>query len=136
MSTQTFALVVGIAFAIVGVVGFIPALTPPHVHPNVTVAAGSGLALGLFPVNAIHNLVHLAFGAWGVLAANGFDTSRAYARVVAVAYGLLTVLGLVPATNSAFGFVPIYGHDIWLHAVVALAAAYFGFVRTSRPLIR
>jgi hypothetical protein len=24
--------------------------------------------------------------------------------------------------------VPIYGHDVWLHALLAAVAAYFGFV--------
>jgi hypothetical protein len=46
-----------------------------------------------------------------------------------VIYALLTVLGLIPATNTAFGLVPIYRHDVWLHAVLAAVAAYFGFVR-------
>ena len=52
-----------------------------------------------------------------------------YARGVAGIYALLTVLGLIPATNTAFGLVPSYGHDVWLHAVLAVVAAYFGFVR-------
>jgi hypothetical protein len=43
-------------------------------------------------------------------------------------YGLLAILGLIPGTNTLFGLVPIYGHDVWLHALSALIAAYFGFV--------
>ena len=42
-------------------------------------------------------------------------------------YGLLAVLGLIPATNTLFGFVPLHGHDVWLHAGTALIAAYFGW---------
>jgi hypothetical protein len=41
---------------------------------------------------------------------------------------LLAILGLIPATNTMFGLVPIYGNDVWLHAGTALIAAYFGFV--------
>jgi hypothetical protein len=26
------------------------------------------------------------------------------------------------------GLVPIYGNDVWLHAVLALVAAYFGWM--------
>jgi hypothetical protein len=51
-----------------------------------------------------------------------------YFRAVAVIYGLLTVLGLLPATNTTFGLIPIYGNDVWLHAVLALVAAYFGWM--------
>jgi hypothetical protein len=46
-----------------------------------------------------------------------------------VSYALLTVLGLIPATNTALGLVSIYGHYVWLHAVLAVVAAYFGLVR-------
>lgn len=128
MRTQTFARIYGIAFLLVGAGGFIPGLTQPHDHPGLTVEAASGLELGLFPVNVLHNLVHLLFGVWGLIAARSFDAARLYARVVAVAYGLLTLMGLIPATNTTFGLVPIYGHDVWLHAVLAGIAAYFGFV--------
>jgi len=51
-----------------------------------------------------------------------------FGKSVAVFYGLLTILGLIPATKTLFGFVPIYGHDIWLHGGSALIAAYFGFI--------
>lgn len=35
-----FALAYGIVFLPVGVAGFIPGLTQPHTHPDVTVTAG------------------------------------------------------------------------------------------------
>lgn len=128
MRTQTFARVYGIVFLVVGIGGFIPGVTRPHQHPDLAVTAWSGLELGLFPVNVLHNLVHILFGAWGLFAARNLDAARMYARVVAIAYGLLTILGLIPATNTVFGLVPIYGHDVWLHALLAAVAAYFGFV--------
>jgi hypothetical protein len=126
--TQTFARIYGIVFLIVGIGGFIPGITRPHDHPDLTVEAGAGLELGLFPVNVLHNIVHLLFGVWGLIASRSFSASRTYAQVVAIAYALLTILGLIPATNTVFGLVPIYGHDIWLHALLAAVAAYFGFV--------
>jgi hypothetical protein len=125
---QTFARIYGIVFLIVGVVGFIPGLTRAHDHPGLIVDAASGMELGLFPVNVLHNLVHIIFGAWGLVAARSISAGRTYARVVAIAYALLTILGLIPATNTTFGLVPIYGHDIWLHALLAAVAAYFGFM--------
>lgn len=131
MNTQLFARIYGIVFLIVGVGGFIPGLTQPHDHPNLAVDAASGLELGLFPVNVLHNIVHIAFGAWGLVASGRFDVARLYARGVAIIYALLTVLGLIPATNTAFGLVPIYGHDVWLHALLAVVAAYFGFVHKT-----
>jgi hypothetical protein len=128
MRIQNFARIFGIVFLLIGVGGFIPGLTQPHDHPGLTVEAGSGMELGLFPVNVLHNIIHILFGAWGLFAARNYDASRTYARVVAIVYALLTLLGLIPATNTTFGLVPIYGHDVWLHALLAAVAAYFGFV--------
>jgi hypothetical protein len=93
---------------------------------------GSALALGLFPVNTLHNLAHILFGVWGLLAARSVGASRGYARAVAIAYGLLIVLGLLPQTNTLFGFVPLHGNDVWLHILLAVPAAYFGFVHRER----
>jgi hypothetical protein len=129
VNTRMFARVFGIIFLVVGIGGFIPGLTQPHDHPNLAVEAASGMELGLFPVNVLHNLVHIAFGIWGLIAARSMSAARGYAQVVAIAYAVLTILGLIPATNTTFGLVPIYGHDIWLHALLAGVAAYFGFVR-------
>jgi hypothetical protein len=46
---------------------------------------------------------------------------------LAVIFGVLTVMGLIPGLNTVFGLIPLFGHDIWLHALTAIAAAYFGF---------
>jgi hypothetical protein len=132
MSIQTFARIYGIVFLIVGIGGFIPGVTVPHEHPDLLVRAASGLELRLFPVNVLHNIVHILFGAWGLFAAGNFGAARMYARVVAIAYALLTILGVIPATNTTFGLVPIYGNDIWLHALLAAIAAYFGFAYRER----
>jgi hypothetical protein len=84
--------------------------------------------LGLFPVNVLHNLVHLAIGGWGLAASGSFGAARLFARGLAVIYGVLTIMGLFPGLDTAFGFVPLFGHDVWLHGVTTLVAAYFGFL--------
>lgn len=129
MTARTFALILGIAFTAAGVLGFIPALvTPPAENaPELMVEMAHGRLLGLFPVNALHNVVHLAVGLLGLAAWRGMFSSLNYARGLAFFYGALAVLGLLPGPNILFGLVPIYGHDIWLHAGTALAAAWFGF---------
>lgn len=130
MTTQRFALIYGIVFTLVGVAGFIPGVTAPHSHPDVRVTAGLGLLMGLFPVNVLHNAAHLLFGVWGLGASRSTSAAVVYAKVTAVAYALLAVMGLIPAANlhTTFGLVPLYGHDIWLHVLLAAGAAYFGFV--------
>jgi hypothetical protein len=134
MLTRRFALVLGIVFVVVGILGFVPGVNSMHhdgAADNLTVhGPGDGYLLGLFHVNVLHNAVHLLFGALGILAAGRFETARTYARFVAIAYGLLAIMGLVPAANmwNTFGLIPIHGNNVWLHALVAAAAAYFGFI--------
>ena len=128
MNTGMMATVFGVVFVLVGVVGFFP--SPPPMHaPPLTLEHGLGLALGLLPINTLHNIVHLIFGVLGIAAGRGvLLAARGYFQLVAIAYGLLAVLGLIPATETAFGLVPIWGYDVWLHAALAAVAAYFGFV--------
>jgi hypothetical protein len=133
MNTRTFAMIFGIVFLVVGAGGFIPGLTAMNHggHPadaEVTMRTLFGYELGMFPVNVLHSIVHLLFGVWGILAARSFGGARSYFRSVAVIYALLTVMGFIPSLRSTFGLIPLYGADIGLHAVLAIVAAYFGWM--------
>ena len=125
---RTFALLFGVVFLVVGAAGFVPGLAQETSHPGVTMEHGSAMLLGLFPVNTMHNIVHLLFGVWGVLAYRTAGGAVGYFRAVAVIYALLAILGLLPQTNTLFGLTPLHGNDVWLHAALALVAAYFGFI--------
>ena len=132
MNIRAAALVFGIVFLLAGLAGFV-ASPPPADAPPLTAEHGHGLALGLFPVNTVHNVIHLLFGVLGILAWNGVGTARGYFSGVGIAYALLAALGLISATNTTFGFVPIWGNDVYLHAVLALGAIYFGFIAPATP---
>jgi hypothetical protein len=41
---------------------------------------------------------------------------------------VLTVAGFIPGLETMFGLVPLFQNDIWLHALFALVAAYFGWL--------
>lgn len=133
MNTRTFAMIFGIVFLIVGAGGFIPGLTDMgHMgHPadsEVTMTTMFGYELKLFPVNVLHSIVHLLFGVWGILAARSLAGARTYFRSVGIIYVVLTVFGLVAPLRTTFGLIPLYGNDVWLHAVLGLAGVYFGWV--------
>jgi hypothetical protein len=130
---QHFALVLGIIYTLVGIAGFVPGVlqTPPPGAPPVRVDQNYGYLFGLFPVNILHTLVHLIVGVWGLLASRRFAPSRTYAQSLAVIFGVLTIMGLVPGLNTVFGLIPLFAHDIWLHALTALVAAYFGWSRMA-----
>ncbi|HET9438752.1 MAG TPA: DUF4383 domain-containing protein [Longimicrobiales bacterium] len=120
MSIQRIAQVFGIVFLLVGILGFITSGSNMEADPEM-----ADKLLGLFPVNAVHNGVHLGFGIWGLLAARSFDGARNYAIVAGAIYALLVIVGvLVP---NGFGLVPLGGHDIWLHGLFAGALLVSGF---------
>ena len=131
MSTRTFALIFGIVFLAVGIAGFVPQLVQAARRRGDAWTAGHGMLLGMFPVNTLHNVVHILFGLWGLAASRSAGGAVTYARGVAIIYALLAVLGLIPATDDGFGLVPLDGNDVWLHAALALVAAYFGWVNRS-----
>ena len=131
MSTRTFALIFGIVFLAVGVLGFVPGVVQPLHAGHEPVMGNAGQLFGLFPVNELHNAVHVLFGLWGLAASRSLAGAVAYGRGVAIIYALLTVAGFIPGLSTLFGLVPLYGNDIWLHALLALVGAYFGWAHRS-----
>ncbi|MES2354797.1 MAG: DUF4383 domain-containing protein [Pseudomonadota bacterium] len=134
MNAKNFALIAGIIYLVVGILGFVPGLLrdPPVNAPDLAVEAGYGYLLGLFPVNVLHNLFHIAIGVAGIVTAKSLSGSRKFAQSVAVIYGVLTIFGLIPGLRTVFGLIPLHSHDVWLHALTAIVSAYFGFRTAPR----
>jgi hypothetical protein len=131
MSTRNFALVFGIIFLVVGVAGFVPPLLQPPQGGAIAPGAHHMLLLGMFPMNALHNAVHLGFGIWGLAASRAQARALLYARGVAIIYAILWIAGYIPRLDDLFGMLPLYGNDTWLHLLLAVVAAYFGWVNRS-----
>lgn len=110
----------GAVFLLVAILGFVATGTSMEADPE-----RAPHLLGLFPVNLLHNIVHLLFGIWGLAAARSWNAARTYARVSGVIYLVLAVLGFL--APSGFGLVPLGGHDIWLHALLGIVLAAVGF---------
>lgn len=129
-TVQKVAMVFGVGFIIAALAGFFAggALNMSMDADPLTAPR----ALGLFPVNLLHNLVHLAFGIWGILAARSFRAARSYAQIGGIIYLVLVVVGFL--SPSGFGLVPLGGNDIWLHIFLGAVLVYFGF--TARDTMR
>jgi hypothetical protein len=133
MTIRTFALAYGIIFILIGLAGFFTTFCSPYpvTDPALLIAANHGYLFGLFPVNVLHNLVHLALGIWGVAVYKSTASSLVYARSVAIVYAVFVVMGLIPVLNTTFGLVPLHAHDIWLHLLLAAGAAYFAYAHKT-----
>ena len=125
-TVQRVALIFGVVFIVVALLGL---FTDGGMRMD---TEDPGLVLGLFPVNLLHNLVHLAFGVWGIAASRSWSASVQYCRVGGVIYLVLALLGFV--APDGFGLVPLGGNDIWLHVLLGVALAAVGFTaRDGRP---
>jgi hypothetical protein len=114
------AMVFGIVFLLLGILGLVAT-------GGMSMAAdpAPAMVLGMFPVNLLHNIVHLAFGVWGLLAARSFAGAKMFAQVAGVVYLVLACIGFFAPTG--LGFVPLGGNIIWLHAAIGLVLAGIGF---------
>ncbi len=130
MTTRTFATIFGFVFLAIGVAGFLPFLVQPA-EGGAIANMEHGMVFGMFPVNPLHNIVHILFGLWGLAASRSLGGATLYARGVAIIYAVLTVMGLIPGLDEGFGLVPLYGNGIWLHAGLAVVGAYFGWVHRN-----
>src|SRR5258708_38478800 len=107
--------------------GLVPAmLVPPPIDaPPTSFTLLYGYLLGLFPVNLLHSLMNIVIGAWGISAWSGRSSSVGFARGVAILFGVLAVMGLVPLPHTTLRLMPVHCHDRRLHGRTAVIARYF-----------
>ena len=84
----------GVVFLAIGALGFVPAAVP------------GGHLLGLFHINALHNIIHLASGAvalWAGLTSE--RNAKLYFRIFGIVYAAVAVLGFVYGDQPLLGLV-------------------------------
>lgn len=115
---KTWAMIFGWIFVVIGVLGFIP---------NPIVGEGA-----LFHTDAMHDVIHLIFGAillWAAYRAP--EKSRPAMKWLGIVYLVLAVLGFLMIGNtgvgSLLGLAEINGADNWLHVVLGVALIAIGW---------
>jgi Domain of unknown function (DUF4383) len=125
---QIAALVVGVAFLLPGVLGFVPGITTHYEMLDFAGHESGAKLLGIFGISVLHNIVHLAFGIAGLIFARTVSGARGYLIGSGVIYLLLSIYGLLIDHESAANFVPIDIADNWLHLVLAVGMLGLGAV--------
>jgi hypothetical protein len=127
------AAVVGAAFLVVGIAGFIPGLTA-NVDQIEAAGHSSGAELfGVFQVSVLHNVVHLLFGVVGLAAASRASAAKAYLVAGGAVYLVLWLYGLLVDRGSDANFVPLDTADNWLHLGLGLGMIALGVLLDRRP---
>lgn len=114
---QMFGLVFGAVYVLVGIAGFFVA--------SEFIGEAPGDKLIVFPVNHMHNIVHLLIGGALLFGSTRADLAKTVNLVVGVAYALVAVLGfmdvITPELINDQGVA-----DDFLHLATAILAIYFG----------
>lgn len=107
--------VAGVVFIVLGLLGFV-----------------SDPLLGIFEVDMVHNLVHLASGILALIfASQGEAQARRFALILGVVYALVTVLGFLMGDGKLLGLMEVNGADNILHLLLAVVFLIVGLKKPA-----
>lgn len=137
MHPRMYALIGGIVMLAIGVISLIPSMVGTQATlPALTLDTSYGLFLNLFPMNIVNKVALILFGAAGIFCSRAEGRSLPFSimwsRAVFVVMGLAAIAGLFEATDTVYGYWPLFGNEVWAHGVFALLGAYFGFTLTAK----
>jgi hypothetical protein len=122
---RTAATILGVAYVLLGVIGFLP---DPLVQASAAPGA-SGALVGIFPISAALNAVHLAIGGSLLYASMATASAIIAARIIGVVCAVLAVLGV--ASAGAFGPLPLGGAEIALHLATGALLLAIGVTNSA-----
>lgn len=134
MKTSTFTQILGTLFLVLGILGVFPVFVSlPHpADPALAVSQGYGRLFGLFPVNVLHSVFHVLLGVWAFGSARSQAEAASFDRLMSIVYGVFAVMGVLPILDIAFGFMPLFGANVWLSLAISFAAGYYGYRETPK----
>jgi hypothetical protein len=112
MTTRTAAIILGIIFIVVGILGFF-----------------NNPIIGVFAVNTAHNIIHLASGIFLLIGVATPLGSGLALKILGVIYAIIAILGfiIVGEDMMMLGFIMVDTADKWLHVVLAVVLLLAGF---------
>ena len=116
---KTMAVLFGVVFLVIGILGFVPAVTKDE------------MLLGIFHVNAAHNCVHLLSGVVALICGMmGVGAARMYFKLFGLVYGAVAVLGFLNPGEHVMllGLISNNTATTWLHVAIAAVSLIIGFM--------
>jgi hypothetical protein len=124
--SKKFAVIFGVVFVIVGIMGFFGNPIVGRVENN-----------PIFVTDALHDLVHIIIGVVLVIAGTKSMSAAGTAlKVFGVVYLLLAIDGFFQP-DSLLGFVTANSADTWLHLVLGIVLLAVGLMggKSSEPMM-
>jgi flagellar biosynthesis protein FlhB len=110
---RAMALIFAVFFILLGILGFIPPITPNHFLFN------------FFTVALLLNIFYILTGLIALSASGSFVYSRLYFKIFGVIYAGFAIWGF--AMNGSLSLVHVQLSDSFFYLLTAIIALYLGF---------
>jgi Domain of unknown function (DUF4383) len=121
---QTFALIFGVVYLLVGIIGF-------FVSGFDHIVGKDPDKILYFSVNVLHNVVHVLIGILWIVASRAHAAAKSANVAIGAVYLILGIIGLV--NLDILGFLAANTADNWLHVVTGALALLFGTAAAGDP---
>jgi hypothetical protein len=142
---QSAAMLVGLVFLLVGVLGFIPGITSNYDELRFAGHDSDAQLLGLFDTSILLNIVHLLLGVAGLALARTYDGARNYSIGGGVLCLALFLYGAIWGTDEGrANWLPVNWADNVLHVALGTGMILVGLAlakdvvrrrRTTAPAV-
>jgi len=138
---QSVAMLMGVLFVVVGILGFIPGITTSYDGLKFAGHNSDAQLFGIFDTSILHNIVHMLFGIAGIALARTIDGARTYLAGGGLIYLVLLAYGAIWHGETGTNWIPVNWADNILHLalgagmVVIGVAVTKGVVRRTAPAV-
>ena len=132
---QSVAMLVGIVFLLVGILGFIPGITSHYGDMKFAGHNSDAKLLGIFETSILHNIVHLLFGVAGIALSRTWDGARTFLIGGGLIYLVLFVYGAIFHGEKGSNWIPVNWADNILHLLLGAGMIVVGFA-LGREVVR
>ena len=132
---QSVALLVGVVFMVVGILGFIPGITTNYDDLKFAGHNSDAQLLGIFDTSILHNIVHLLYGLAGIALARTLEGARTYLIGGGLVYLVLFVYGAIWHGETGSNWIPVNWADNVLHLALGAGMVVIG-VALSKGVVR
>ena len=133
---QSAAMLVGLVFLVVGILGFIPGITTNYDELKFAGHNSDAQLLGIFDTSVLHNIVHLVLGIAGLALARTYEGARNYLIGGGVIYLAVFLYGVIwGADEGKANWIPVNWADNVLHVVLGGTMVVLG-VSLAKEVVR